>query len=77
MKTLLALPILMGFSSCCLINMVNESSYAIERNREAVDMSTEAIYRNIDAIERANEAIDENKRKLEEINKSLSDAQAA
>jgi len=79
MKTyMIALPIFAGLlSSCSMINMVNESTNAIHRNREAVEMSTAAIESNIETIQRSNQAIEENIRKLREINDSMSNAQAS
>lgn len=71
-KELLLLPLIGMFLSGC--NMINETMYALERNRQAVDMSTQAIYENAQAIEEANVKIEENRRQLEAINKTLKKA---
>lgn len=82
-KSFFLLPALaMTFSSCSIVNLVKESTEAIQANRKAVEESTDAIRRNhdaveqsniaiqhnIEAVERSNAAIEENRRKLEEIN---------
>ncbi len=78
----LAPALAVALSSCSLVNLIKESTEAIEVNREAVIASTDAIKRNHDAVEKSNEAIqrniesveksnvaiEENRRKLEEIN---------
>lgn len=61
----------MSLTSCCMINMVKDSTRAIQCNRMAVEMSTQAIYCNIQAIEESNRAIERNKAKLDAINQSL------
>ena len=60
-----------SLSSCCLVNMMNETTRAIHGNRVAIEMSTEAICRNIEAVKQSNHAIDENRKKLDAINESL------
>ncbi len=70
MKKQLFLIVLSGLalSSC---SMVNETMGALERNRDAIDMSTQAISENRQAIEEANRGIEENRRQLEAINQTL------
>lgn len=67
-KTLLFIPLLGLFTGC---NTVNETLWAMQANREAIDYSTQAIEENRQAVEAANRSIAENKRQLEAINKTL------
>lgn len=59
-------------TGCNMINMVNQSTRAIECNRYAVERSTQAINENIEAVRKSNEAIEENRQKLESITEALS-----
>lgn len=70
-KMLLVLPIFAGtMSGCNMASMIDESTYAIHTNRQAIETSTETINRNIEAVEMSNRTLDENKRKLDELTKS-------
>lgn len=46
-------------SGCQMLNEVNKSTNAIQRNRCAVERSTEAIEHNIDALEKITENLQE------------------
>jgi len=76
MKTrLLACPlILLALSSCSTIermnNLIDQSTYAIDANRQAVESSTQVIYRNQELINQSNRAIEENRRHLEALSAS-------
>lgn len=71
-KQLLLIPLAgMSLTSC---SMINETMCALQRNKEAIDMSTCAIEENRQAIEEANQSIEENRRQLEAINKTLKKA---
>lgn len=73
MHKLLTFVLLTGatLTSC---GTINETMYAIQRNREAIDMSTCAINENAQAVQEATRGIEENRRQLEEINKALKKA---
>lgn len=72
MKKLLLIPLLgMSLSSC---NMIQQTMWSLERNREAIDYSTQVINENAQAIEQANRGIEENQRQLNAINKALEKA---
>jgi methyl-accepting chemotaxis protein len=85
-KAIMILPVVAAaLSSCGLVNLVKESTEAIQanrcaviestdaiqRNHEAVERSNVSIQKNIEAVEKSNAAIEENRRKLEEINKYI------
>lgn len=53
---------------------INETMWALQNNREAVDRSTMTVDENRRAIEEANRGIEENRRKLEAINRTLQKA---
>ena len=65
--------VLLCSASCSTINrlncMINQSTWSIYANQEAVDRSTEVIRQNARLIEQSNRAIDENKRLLESMTK--------
>lgn len=60
---------LISLTSCGTINrmnaLINESSYAIEANRQAIDRSSEVIHQNARLIDQSSKAIEENRRHLE------------
>jgi hypothetical protein len=72
-KVIFILPLL-ALTSCSTVtrlnNLIDQSSYAIEANREAVDRSTEVIHRNRAVIEQSNKAIEENRKHLETLSAS-------
>lgn len=68
-KQLLLIPIMGTLLTSC--GIVNETMSALQRNREAIDMSTYAIEENRQAIEQSNSGIEENRRQLDAINKTL------
>ena len=71
-KFILLCPLLlMILSGCNVKNMVNETIYAMQANRQAIEMSTYAIEENAQAVQDVNQAIEENKRQLEAINATL------
>ncbi len=55
-------------------SMIDDSISALQRNREAIEMSTYAISENVQAVQDANRGIEENRRQLEAINKTLHEA---
>lgn len=70
-KGLLLIPTLLTIvTSCGAVQMLDDTTDAINQNREAVEMSTQVIYQNANTIQGSNRAIDENRRRLEELSKS-------
>lgn len=67
-KGLLLMPVLMISLSSCgalrLNDLINQSSYAIEENRAAVERSTQVIEQNQQLILQANQAIEANRNHL-------------
>lgn len=72
MKKLFLIPLLgMSLSSC---NMIQQTMWSMERNREAIDYSTQVINENAQAIDEVNRKIEENRHQLDAINKTLKKA---
>ena len=71
-KMFLFIPLFATFLTGC--EMINQTKWTLERNRQAIDASTAAIEENAQAIEEANRNIEENRRQLVAINKTLKKA---
>lgn len=65
---------LISLTSCSTVtrmnNLINQSSYSIEANRQAIDRSTEVINQNARLIEGSSKAIEENRKHLETLSSS-------
>lgn len=71
----LLLPIvLISLTSCSTVrrmnDLINQSSYSIDANRQAIDRSTEVINQNARVVDESTKAIEENKRHLEALSSS-------
>jgi hypothetical protein len=53
-----------------MICLINQSTYTIHENREAIEASTYEIQRNRQLVEQSSRAIEENNRHLEQMSES-------